>query len=769
MAQDGAYLKQELYQRIASDPRLFDFLQAAVTDGIWYWDITEPKYEWMNPRFWQVLGYDENEKPHLASSWQDIINQDDLALAVKNFEAHCQDPNHPYDQIVRYQHKQGHTVYIRCRGMAIRDENDTPIRMLGAHLDITDLITAQHELKDALADTQEALNTKSTLLSNLSHELLTPLNGIMGMTQLLDNTELDKDQREYIFHLANATNELNHCITNLLDSAATEKHHYQVAISKFNLHDVLKQALEQQCPAAAQKGLKLEFKVAQDLPSHIVSDAECLLRILNALITNAIKFTESGFVRLIARIGQHSDEVEFIIEDSGIGIKNSDLKKAFASFSQIDSSITRQYTGLGIGLALAQQLVSLLGGRIELNSKEGEGSTFKVLLPNVMPTGNPLESWQAFNKRVLVVDSNQFDQRVLARYLSAWGCHVETASNLDSAQFLIGRAEQRGTPFHFAFINTHAKQDAIDSQQERHFTMPQGGPVVAFLQDSHLTQPDTIPAQATVIEKPLTPRTLHSAMLSLCNLPLSYDVALSPQYESLSGLRVLIAEDDPITQLILSELLNKQGCEVTLISDGGKSIEMAQTRQFDLLILDIGLPNVSGFDIAKQFRNSGFKGPILAISAGYIEHDVIPVAGFDAFMQKPIIAMHLMDTLERLIHSMNKGLVNQAFDQQKMLANFANNQEWVNKVTNEYTLCCDMWYHNLYSYFNNDEQQALKALLHAIKGAASALYARPLISAIAKIEQQADIHLEDIKTVTRAMLELKAAIRAQQSKSMKVN
>lgn len=140
------YLKKELYDLIQSEQSIFEFIQSGSLDGIWYWDLEQPENEWMSPKFWETLGYNPEEKKHLSSEWQDIINQEDLKLATENFYKHCHDPNHPYDQIVRYQHKDGSTVWIRCRGLAIRDESGKANRMLGAHTDITDLKNIENEL-----------------------------------------------------------------------------------------------------------------------------------------------------------------------------------------------------------------------------------------------------------------------------------------------------------------------------------------------------------------------------------------------------------------------------------------------------------------------------------------------------------------------------------------------------------------------------------------------------------------------------------------------
>lgn len=152
MDQETNYLQKELRELIKHDDAIFDFLQNSSLDGMWYWDLENPEHEWMNNKFWQVLGYDPNEKQHLSAEWQEIIDKEDLRTALNNFHAHCQDPKHPYDQIVRYRHKNGSIVWIRCRGMAIRDQNGVPIRMIGAHTDITKLKELENKFRRNLKE-----------------------------------------------------------------------------------------------------------------------------------------------------------------------------------------------------------------------------------------------------------------------------------------------------------------------------------------------------------------------------------------------------------------------------------------------------------------------------------------------------------------------------------------------------------------------------------------------------------------------------------------
>ncbi|WP_111978808.1 PAS domain-containing protein [Algibacillus agarilyticus] len=186
------YLKEELYTLIQNDPLIFDFLQQSTLDGLWYWDLNEPEHEWMNPQFWLLLGYDPEEMPHLAAAWQDIIFADDLRLASHNFQQHLNDPNHPYDQIVRYRHKDGSTVWVRCRGIAIHDQHGKPFRMLGAHNDYTLLMEKQ---QDALKTKLDISQTQNDVihLKNENRELSIKQEGIMHQLktgELINSLEL---------------------------------------------------------------------------------------------------------------------------------------------------------------------------------------------------------------------------------------------------------------------------------------------------------------------------------------------------------------------------------------------------------------------------------------------------------------------------------------------------------------------------------------------------------------------------------------------------
>ena len=185
-----SYLKEELYELIKTDESIFDFIQESSLDGLWYWDIENPENEWMSAKFWTVLGYDPDEMPHKSSAWQNIINQDDLKIALENFTLHCENPDYPYDQIVRYTHKNGSTVWIRCRGLAIRDKEGKPVRMLGAHHDITNLKNTEFDLLKAKEWAEENKERYKALYNNapLSYQSLDENGCIIDINPMWEKT-----------------------------------------------------------------------------------------------------------------------------------------------------------------------------------------------------------------------------------------------------------------------------------------------------------------------------------------------------------------------------------------------------------------------------------------------------------------------------------------------------------------------------------------------------------------------------------------------------
>ena len=380
------YLKKELYELVRSDPAIFEFLQAGSLDGIWYWDVERQDQEWMSPRFKELFGYRDDEIPNTSEWWMANIFPEDRDVALDNFAKHLADPAHPYDQIVRYRHRDGSSVWVRCRGLAVRNERGEPIRLLGCHTDVTALKRAEEdlrhqaaELRDARDAAERANQAKGTFLANVSHEIRTPLNAVIGTAELLQDTELTQVQHDHLDAIRESAEALLDIINDILDFSKIEADRLQSEQRPFRLRDRLDNLVKSLAPRLHGKPVAMRIDIARDPPDALLGDARLLRQVLANLLSNAIKFTERGEIALrvhVQELAVDAVTLRFEVADTGIGIPPHKQQVIFEEFVQADASTTRRYGGTGLGLAIASRLVDALGGAIGLQSEPGAGSTF---------------------------------------------------------------------------------------------------------------------------------------------------------------------------------------------------------------------------------------------------------------------------------------------------------------------------------------------------------------------------------------------------------
>lgn len=381
------YLEDELYELVASDDSIFEFLQAGSLDGLWYWDLENPEHEWMSDRFWEVFGYDPAGKQHLASEWQDIINPDDLQVAIDNFEKHCQDPSHPYDQIVRYTHRDGSTVWVRCRGVAIRDEAGKPVRMLGAHNDVTSLIRSREALleRDKLkadVDRIEALN-RDLERSNrelddfayvASHDLKAPLRAIENLASWIEKDvgdALPEASRRHLATLQGRVARLERLLDDLL--AFARAGNTSGEREALDVGELIGEAREL---SALPDGF--ECIVGSQMPT-VHGHKAPLLQVLQNLICNAVSHhdREAGHIEIHAR--DLGDRVAFSVADDGPGVPAEFHDKIFGLFQTLQSR--DEVEGSGMGLAIVRKIVETQGGVVSIEPATGRGATFTFTWP----------------------------------------------------------------------------------------------------------------------------------------------------------------------------------------------------------------------------------------------------------------------------------------------------------------------------------------------------------------------------------------------------
>ena len=348
-------------------------------DGVWYWDLENPEFEWMSPEFWRAFGIDPAKKEHKAAEWQDIIFPEDLQLALQNFEAHCADPNHPYDQIVRYRHSDGSTVWIRCRGLAIRDGTGKPIRMLGAHTDLTQVKRSEEHARAGWRAAEAANSELQSFAYSVSHDMKAPANTlklILNELEILTDGILDDEAMEMVTLGQQTVNRMQTLIEDVLDY--TRVIGMSQPFETLLLSDVARDSVANLRADIAQTGAKVTI---QSLP-EIYGSATQMRLLFQNLMGNAIKFCAPDVtpqIDVFCRERRDSDLIEIIFKDNGIGIPPDKLDRIFTLFQRLHGR--DEFDGTGLGLPMCQRIALNHQGNIHVTSQPGRGSEFTLCIP----------------------------------------------------------------------------------------------------------------------------------------------------------------------------------------------------------------------------------------------------------------------------------------------------------------------------------------------------------------------------------------------------
>ena len=436
---------------VESNKRLSLVMQGT-SDGVWDWDRTRGVIHWSD-RFLEQLGYTPGDLAPTENSIKELLHPEDRSAVLTALDRHL-DARAPFDVETRVRSKNGEYLWFRWRAQAVWDNQGKAVRLVGAQTDIAMRKRFEAELAERREQAEASARAKGEFLANMSHEIRTPMNAILGMAEMLAETRLETQQREYVQVLRDSGEHLLSIINDILDLARIENGSLKVATERFNLRETCEQAARLVTLSAEKKGLELRTEIDPGLPALVVGDRKRISQVLANLLSNAVKFTERGSVTL--RVQPHDPDpgqiVMFSVADTGPGISQELIPRLFERFSQADSSSTRKHGGTGLGLSISKQLVALLGGELWVESEQLRGTTFSfcLRLPPAADQSSPLHPHAAVTahaaarsgtRRILVAEDHRENQRIIEAFLKGFDIEIHFAENGEQAfeQFKQGK------------------------------------------------------------------------------------------------------------------------------------------------------------------------------------------------------------------------------------------------------------------------------------------------------------------------------------------
>ncbi|MCX7746252.1 MAG: response regulator [Clostridia bacterium] len=633
-----------------------------------------------------------------------------------------------------------------------------------------DLIGEKERLK---VEAEAANQAKSEFLASMSHEIRTPMNGIIGMTDIVLQTGLDQQQKEFIGMIKTSADALLNVINDILDFTKIEAGKMELEEIEFDIHQTVEKTVNSFAVSTQEKGLELTCYIEPDIPSFIIGDPGRIRQILINLVGNALKFTHQGEINVeVEKIRQNEEEVQlkFTVRDTGIGIPPDKLDKLFRSFSQLDSSYARRYGGTGLGLAISKQLAEMMGGTIGVESKVGKGSVFyftdsfriKAVQEKNMPKTSDIDLG---GLKVLVVDDSKTNRIILQKTLEFWGMQVVMASDAEEGISILRRTYPAGE--YFSLILVDSQMPGMDG-----FTF------IEKIKGEHLINKEVVMMLTSLEVKGDSTRCRELGIASYMIKPIKQGELLEAIKEAISKeghglkrledtplpkgghmdkktnnhgdslemqLKILLAEDNYINQVVALKVLQSKGWNVTVVTNGKELVKAYEKGKYDIILADVHMPEMDGFEATREIRKMesslGRRTPIIAMTALAMtgDREKCLEAGMDGYVSKPINADELYKTVGSLVRigeSYTKPITGQAepIDLSNLVTNLNGQKdavvELIEYFINHYPLEVD----KLEGFIKTKDRENVQSVAHSLKGALANLGGRQASETAHKLE-----------------------------------